>query len=40
MFKEKLDAVVCSKSKMEINGKPDLNKWKKFANSLRLKTNY
>ena len=35
MFKEKLDAVVCSKLKMEINGKPDLNKWKKFLSHLQ-----
>ena len=35
MFKEKLDAVVCSKLKIEINGKPDLNKWKKFLSHLQ-----
>jgi CTP synthase len=35
MFKEKLDAVVCSKLKIEIKGEPDLNKWKKFLSHLQ-----
>ena len=35
MFKEKLDAVVCSKLKIEIKGEPNLNKWKKFLSHLQ-----